>query len=289
MSYKLFFMILLSLLILSSCTQREDPFSLVYQDRVGDAAVIIAAHQMKDDPSFSGKHFSSGSLTAEALISGNADVATMGDAVAVTLAARYPETIILLGIHGGGIDRHRMVGRSDRPLKIGVKFGTSTHAALSSWLSYDADLIDLSPSLQLSALESGEIDALAASEPTPSIAMNRLEGMKDFSLALPDKIYPLVLVTTKKTLKDKPEQIARFIDEIKKAEKLLEGPLDRDTEELLLSVTGLDEEVLAVSRDFHQFNYEPVIEHLEELNTLAQFMVSQGSIPTIPDWQKVLP
>ncbi len=282
------FILIVTLTLLSSCFKQTEDFTLAYQDRVGDAAVIIAAQHLGDDPKFSGKHFSSGSLTAEALISGNADAATMGDAVAVTLAARYPETIVLVGIHGGGAQRHRLVGTSATPETIGVKFGTSTHAALSSWLTYEARLIDISPSLQLSALESGEIDALAASEPTPSIAMMHLDEMKDMSLELPGKIYPLVLVTTRKVLKIKSEQLDHLIDEIRRAEQTLQSPLDSATQELLVNITGLDQEVLSSSLAYHQFKYEPVTEHLEELNILAEFMASQGKIPAIPIWEDVL-
>jgi sulfonate transport system substrate-binding protein len=283
-----FFYLRLSLLIfslilsISGCSGRSETLSFAYQDRVGDAAAILAARELEKDDRFTLHRFSSGALTAEALISGSADAATMGDAAAVALAARYPGLVVLLGVHGSGAGRHKLVSPVDRPAVIGVKFGTSTHAALSAWLDYPATLIDLPPDLQLSALAAGEVAAIAASEPTPSLALSKLPGMKARSLEVPGRVYPLVLAANRRSLEKKPALLNELVSRITAGGEVLSRPLTPETLRLLETVIGLEGEILVSSLGSHSYGFSSMSHHRGELEELAAFLAAQGRIPAPP-------
>lgn len=276
---------------------KQDLPVFVYQDRVGDASAMITAAKLKDEGLFSVKRFSSGSLCAEALISGTADVATMGDSVAVKLVSRYPDKIVLLGVHGEGPRRHKLVSSSMEPKKIAVKFGTSTHAALQAWYEEQGVdlnspgapvLIDMSPSLQISALAAGEVDALAASEPTPSIAVNKIylsqgRDLEVTALESFGKSYPLLLVTTRKALADYEKQIAILKDALVLSAGRVLSELD-----FLSGITGLEKGLLEDILLFHSYGYSSVHQYKDELENLAEFLIAQGIINEIPEWSEVI-
>ena len=194
--------------------------------------------------------FSSGSLSAEALINGGADIASMGDAVAVSLASRYPDKIVLVAVHGTGAGRHRLAsafGDLSDVGSIGIKYGTSTHSALLAWMERsrvmtgDVSLIDLSPDLQLSALASGEIDALAASEPTPSIAAQRMNNITVTPIEVEGRSFPVVLVARRSSFLEKKDLIEELVSKIgEKGNRLAESVRpDSDSMGLLVQETGL--------------------------------------------------
>lgn len=281
--YPRFLLLIFSLLLgFSGCARTDETFSFAYQDRVGDAAAILAARELEPDDRFTLHRFSSGALTAEALISGVADAATMGDAAAVALAARYPGLVVLLGVHGSGAGRHKLVSWTDSPEVIGVKLGTSTHAALLAWLDYPARLIDLAPDMQLSALAAGEVEALAASEPTPGLALLKLPDMKALPLEVPGRVYPLVLAASRRSLETKPALMKELLNKISGAGEMLSRPLTPETLALLEKVTGLEGDILESSLRSHEYSFSPISRHRVELENLGQFLSDQGKIPAPP-------
>jgi sulfonate transport system substrate-binding protein len=300
---------LLALLAISVCMtvscSREDTRDLplfAYQNRVGDAAAIAAAASAEAERLFTTAVFSSGSMTAEALITGSADFATMGDAAAAVLAARYPEQVVFLAVHGSGALRHRLVIREQPPQRIGVKFGTSTHAALQAWLETEAaeelilgspqpQLIDLTPELLLTALDSGEIDAAAASEPTPSTALERIAGLTVIPLKLPGRSFPVLLAASRKSLERYPDEAQKLLDLLREGgRRAQEAAVGRDPETLALlsEFTGLEPTVLARSLFYHDTITAEVEPYREELEELSRFLLREGRIPVLPDWEKLL-
>jgi sulfonate transport system substrate-binding protein len=291
----LYFIAILSISLLVACSPEPEQLNVAYQNRVGDSAAILAAQQLNEDEAFSFSIFSSGSMTAEALLTGSADVATMGDAAAVALASRYPEMIRIIGIHGQGYQRHKIISTTKQPETIAVKFGTSTHAALTAYLKSQTEtrvpeLINLSPDLQIDALISGEIEAMAASEPTPSIALEKIIGAYSTPIILEDRNFPLAVVSTRGALEQKPELISEFILALKSASSELKDTesVSSQTRSLLSEVTGLEPGILMASLAEHQFEFSPPYEYIEELGSLSSFLVIQKQIPNLPDWEKVL-
>jgi len=287
----------LFLTTLLSAGGKGDILKVAYQDRIVDSALILAVHGIEASPradNYGFYRFSSGSLSAEALISGDVDVASMGDAVAVSLLSRYPDKLVVLGIHGTGPTRHRLVYAGSDPASLetlAVKFGTSTHSALMAWLDRNPEetgqvrLIDLSPDMQLSALASGEIDGFAASEPTPTIALNRVSGLNSLPLAVDGRAFPVVLVARKKTYSLKKEAIYEFIGEIEKAGEALENRTSLTEEQwgILTGETGLEKSLLNQSLSHHSFRYRKASDFQAELGELAAFLLEMGKIPQIPE------
>lgn len=283
----------------AACSGERNIPVLAYQDRVADASAILAVEFLRDSKQFSFTRFSSGSLTAEALITGSADFATMGDAAAVNIASRYPDSIVLLWVHGDGYDRHRLVSRTAAPERIGVKFGTSTHAALVSWLQSSSlwadgeplpQLIDMSPDLQLSALDSGEIEALAASEPTPTIALEKVSGTFAVPLIVEGRRYPVFLVSTRRALEKYPEAVQLLYEAMQysslRAARASAGG-DADALDILVTGTGLDRQKLDNSMRHHRFGLFSIDDYLGEMAELAEFMLGAGSISDVPVWSEV--
>ena len=156
-----------------------------YQDRIADAVSVIAVEK-----GFFGKEglkvkpmmFTSGPACTEAVVSGSADIGTMGDTTAVISIARAPVTII--ASHGGGEHRHRIIVKADSPIRsprdlvgkrVAVSKGTSTYGGFLAWARAKkldltkVQVTDLKPEDMGTALLSGAVDAAVASEPTPSV------------------------------------------------------------------------------------------------------------------------
>jgi sulfonate transport system substrate-binding protein len=275
---------------------KNDILNVAYQDRIVDSALILAVHEIKGSPRSGGYEFyrfSSGSLSAEALISGNADVASMGDAVALSLLSRYSDKLVVLGIHGTGPTRHRLVYAGSDPSsleRVAVKFGTSTHSALMAWLDGNPEsagrirLIDLSPDMQLSALASGEIDGFAASEPTPTIALARVPGLNSLPLAVDGRAFPVVLMARKKAYSEKRAAIEELIGEMKRAGDALDSrtALTGEQESVLTAETGLEKSLLDQSLAHHSFRFRRASDFRDEMGELSAFLLKMGKIPQIP-------
>ncbi len=192
--------------------------NLAYQDRVVDAAVVAAVENdlfAKNGVKVQGSLFKSGPECTEALIHGGVDLATMGDAAAVILLSSQGKSFSILVAHGGGERRHRVVAKLGvtNPMelqgkRVAVKFGTSTHTGLLKYLAKNNmqwELIDMSPSLQMTALSAGEVSAIVASEPTPSEAVAKMKGSVIADLGGLGNEYPVVLVASKKWLAQNKE------------------------------------------------------------------------------------
>ena len=179
----------------ASTVLSAEPIRYAHQDRVADAATIIAFRKgyfREQGLDLSPRRFSGGPRCAEALTSGRAIFATLDDTAAVIASANRPGALVIVCAHGGGQHRHRIVasarsgiqGPADLPGKrIGVKKGTSAHVGLMRFarhhgLDLAPNLVDLPVSQQLTALAAGQIDALVAGEPTlpsqkPAVTENR--------------------------------------------------------------------------------------------------------------------
>lgn len=181
-NYLLYEIFLLSL-FLTGCNQSNEKLVFAYQDRVVDTLSIIAVERGFVDKNVDSRIFSSGSQTIEALISGSADVASMGDSAAILLLSKYDDFVIIAS-QGNGSKRHRIIVANGitvnnwtdlKNKKIEMKKGTSTHGGFilksnEEGVQLSENIIDMNPSIQLIALATGEIDVMVASEPSPSIA-----------------------------------------------------------------------------------------------------------------------
>ncbi|MCP4692031.1 MAG: ABC transporter substrate-binding protein, partial [Desulfobacterales bacterium] len=98
------------------CAEGPGKIIFAHQDRVADAASIIAVNQgffKQEGLDVAGRMFTDGPSCAEALIYGNAVFGSMGDAAAIITLARSRGRFRAIASHGGGERRHRIIVRKD--------------------------------------------------------------------------------------------------------------------------------------------------------------------------------
>lgn len=275
------------------------PIRFAYQNRIGSAICILAVEKnffAEEDLPIKTYRFDSGPACAEALFTGSADIATMGDTTAI-LALVQNSNLTILTSHSQGEHRHRLVTRPDSPLKtvldcegktIAVKKGTSTHGGLLQFLAaHGMDentirLIDMQPSDMPDALSSGSVDAFAASEPTPSLAEER-GAIELATLGGIGNKYPILIMSNKAFVKAHPEQIQRFLNALKKAEIYIQEHPE-ETQKILSQTTGLSMDMTYKAMKRHVFTLTLDKEILASLKETTDFLVKQGRIARRPEF-----
>lgn len=179
---------------------------------------IFAAHGIAAEPVAVGP--GSGILSAEALFTGAADAAAMGDGPTLISCSRDPLPL-LLGAYIGAERQHRLVAREGVAItvpedligrRLGVHFGSSTHSGLLLLLRRrgilpDAvTLVNLNPKDMAAAMQGRQIDVAAASDPIPDLIQRTVAGCTpagDLSGLGTD--YPYCLVVSRRWVAAHPE------------------------------------------------------------------------------------
>ena len=299
------FLLLPLLLLLTCCSQQpEQPvITFAYQDRVADAASIIAVQQgyfSQEGLTVKGLLFSSGPACTEALTYGNANFGTMGDTTAI-ITASHGNAFTILASHAGGEQRHRLMVARDSSIsslaelqgrRIGIKKGTSSHGgfellASKHGLDFSEELIDMSPADQLLALASGELDAMVASEPSPSKAEADCFGRELTNLCSLGNSYPIFLLVNSKFAQQHPQVAAKMLRALSRASTFInEQPEQAAT--ILARQSGLPLPVVRQAMSYHR--YRPNLDEatLASLAVSASFLQRIGKIQAIPNWQQAI-
>lgn len=298
------------LVLASGCAQREPAPSkptqptvrFAYQDRVADAASIIAVENglfAEEGLAVKPLVFSSGPACSEALLAGSADIGTMGDTTAVIAVARSPVKII--ASHGGGEHRHRIIVAEGSPIhspadltgkRLAVKKGTSTYGGLLAWA--DSVKLDLSkvkvtemrPDDMADALLSGAVDAIVASEPTPSVVEQR-GGRELATLGGLGNNYPILLISRSDFLAAEPEAVKAFLRAIRRAALFIQDHPEQAAE-IIADKSGLPAEVAAQAMSHHYYSLQLDDDTRESLRAIAGFLVSQQMLETAPDFSQTM-
>jgi sulfonate transport system substrate-binding protein len=274
-----------------------------YQDRLGSVIPIVAVHNRffeAEGLAVTALQFNNGPACAEALYSGAADVAGMGDTAALILVSRNSDSRMLAS-HATGEHRHRVMVRSDSPWQtledlrgktIGVKKGTSTYGGLLLALAgagippEAVRIVDLQPPTLIEALAAGSIDAFAASEPTPSTAEAR--GARQLlTLGGLGNEYPVMLLARRQFVSANDEALQRFFRALKRAEAFI-ADHPEETAKLLAEQSGLDlpttRQVMA--RHVYRVRLDAAIG--SSLGQTAAFLKNEGIIENAPDLSAVV-
>jgi len=234
--------------------------------------------------------------SAEALATGAADIAAMGDAPAVISVSKYPQNKIVCA-YGGGAQRHRLMARngiqSPRDLegkKLGIQLGSSTHGCFLAWAKANGvaldkvEVLNLRPSEIPMAMDTGQLDAMAGSEPWATNT-ERQCGRKVHELATfrgHMGTSPMVIIVSKRTLEQKPEAVAKLVRALGKAVDWVNASHAR-TAAICAPLTGLslqDQERCTYTLIW-DLRWRP--EDAESLALAAQFLLEQGKITALPD------
>lgn len=77
--------------------------------------------------------------------------------------------------------------------------------------------MDIKPSLQLTALAAGQLDAMVASEPTPTQAEANGIGRQLSTLGGLDNVYPIFILVNRGFARENPGTVLKFLKAIKQA------------------------------------------------------------------------
>lgn len=243
---------------------------------------------------------SAGIAAAEALVSGSADVAVMGDVPAVfALASARP--CVLIASYGGGENMHSIIVSASSGIntprdligrRIGVHFGSSTHGAVYRYLQANnidpaaLTLVNVPQSSLVEALISGDIDALAASEPAPSLALDKASGSRLLStLSGLGNEYPLMLVASRDFADAHPEVIRMLVAGTRKAVDYINADPEASGSEVgTVTGTPVRLEQSTLRRLTWQVRLDQGI--LESLEQTAEFLHKTGRLKQVLDIRK---
>ena len=242
-----------------------------------------------------------GIQSAEAIMTGAADLGAMGDAPAIQLLAQSPGAkIVARYSYGEGM--HRLIAYNDIVLpadlegkKVGMQIGSSSQGAFLQWAGKNGVNIDnltvvpLNPSDMADAMKTRQVDAIMASEPFPIKVMAKC-GSTVHELGNSSGLgntYPLVLVASESALQNKREAVNAALLAIGKAIEMIWGDYV-GMATLCANKTGLtvDQQMGAMSDLTYELGFTE--EDLAGLNLTAQFLLESGKISSVPDFEERL-
>jgi sulfonate transport system substrate-binding protein len=281
----------------------EQPtIGFAYQDRIADAVSVIAVEKgffAKEGLAVKPLMFSSGPACTEALVSGSAEIATMGDTTAVISVSRAAVTIV--ASHGGGEHRHRIIVRKDSPIRkpgdlmgkqVAVSKGTSTYGGLLAWAhAKQLDLskvkiVNMKPEDMGTALLSGAVDAAVASEPTPSVIEEK-GGRELATLGGLGNNYPILLVARNGFLREHPEAARRFLCAMLAAGAYVRAHPE-EVAKIMSSKNGLSPAATVKAMKRHYYRVQMDRPTRASLKDTADFLVAEKILETAPDLTKAI-
>ncbi len=293
-----FTLILLTMISIPGQASADKPLRLVYSNKVCYEPFIIARAQnlfAKQGLNVEIKLVTGGIMAAESLMTGAADVAAMGDAPFLIAASRSPN-VELLARYGGGDKMHRVIATPQltdihqlEGARVGVQMGSSTYGAFLAWCEHVGvnpkriKFVSLSPLDMPQAMQSGQIDAMAGSEPWPSnveaACGDKVHELTDFSAL--GSSFPLVVAAKKDVVKERQAEIDSLLKTLEKAVTFMHDH-HQETVTAAAAAIGLPEQ--QQQQCTYQLNWGIGFTAQDEksLNMTAEFLETLGKIDRIP-------
>jgi NitT/TauT family transport system substrate-binding protein len=237
--------------------------------------------------------------SAEALATGAADIAAMGDAPAVISVSRNPQHRIVCA-YGGGAQRHRLIAKTTlsepqdlEGKRFGIQLGSSTQGCFLAWAKANGvdagkvNILNMKPSEIPLAMSTGQLDAMAGSEPWATNTARQCGGkvheLANFRGCMGTS--PVVILVAKRTLESKPEAVAKFVKALGRAVDWVNANHAR-TAAICAPLTGLS--LQDQERCTYTLNWELRWrdEDAESLALMAQFLLDHGKIAALPDLER---
>ncbi|HUT27711.1 MAG TPA: ABC transporter substrate-binding protein [Methanomassiliicoccales archaeon] len=273
--------------------------TIAYSEKVNYETLIVANEEgMFADHGLnvSTKLVTGGILAAEALITGSADLAAMGDAPAVQVITKVTGAKIVARFIGAA-GMHRIIAwnlilepKDLEGKKVGLQETSSSHGAFLQWCEVNgvnADnitIVPMAPSNIPEAMAFHQIDAMVGSEPW-AVNTENLCGDDVHELGNSSGLgstFPIVLVASEKALNDRPEAIKAVVKALDQSNQFIMENWD-DAMEICASRTGLsiaDQSRCSAMQFFEVgFNETDVL----SMNMTAQVLLDFGKITALPD------
>lgn len=236
-----------------------------------------------------------GISATEAIVSGSADVAVMGDVPAI-IALASAQPCVLVCSYGGGENMHSIIVSERSGIKtiedlkgkrIGCHFGSSTHGGIHLFLqkhglSSSVTLVNTPQKNLVEALVSGSVDAFAASEPSPSLALEKVSGARLLTtLHGLGNSYPLMMIASKSFADNHPEVLKILIDGTRKGVDYINNDPDKAGLEISAD-TGAPASSEQNTLRKLVWNVRLDKDILDSLEQTAEFLYSIGRLKNIP-------
>ena len=178
--------------------------------------------------------------------------------------------------------------------RIGVHYGSSTQGGIHRFLekhglSSSVKLVNTPQKNLVEALISGSIDAVAASEPAPSLALDKVPGSRLLTtLHGLGNDYPLMMVATKSFADAHPEALKALVEGTRKGVDYIKADPDTAGTELSAS-TGTPAKV--EQRTLRKLAWEVRLDDgiVASLEQTANFLNSIGRLKKVPDIRGMAP
>jgi len=230
--------------------------------------------------------------SVEALATGSVDLAVSGDAPVAILLARNP-SFPIIARYGNGVKMHRLIGDASiksaadlRGKKIGVQMGSSTSAGLYLWLKKKGlsakvvTIVPLSPPEMVSAIQSGQVQAVAASDPAPQKILKdkRFHEVADFSGL--GSSFPLIITANPKAAQNS-EAMKRFLRAVARgAVDIKSNP--GTTAKIIAPIVGLDSASTVAWMNHETWGIGWTGKDSAGVAIAAQTLLDAGRIPSMP-------
>ena len=136
------------------------------------------------------------------------------------------------------------------------------------------------------ALLSGAVDAIVASEPTPSLVEER-GGREIATLGRLGNTYPILLVARNDFLAAEPDTAAAFLRAMRRAARFIHDHPD-ESAGILAARTGLSTPVASRSMAHHYYALQLDDATRTSLNGIADFLLSQGVLDQPPRFAEAI-
>ncbi len=239
----------------------EDRVTVAFTDKSNYETLIIAKEKgWLEEAGIRHLHVMGGVGAMEAINTGSADMAATGDGPAVNALSRN-DNVKIVARFIGGEGMHRFIAHTDiqEPAdlggkKVGLQWGSSTHGAFLRWLA-DNDvqvnganennaskvtIVPLSPNLLHTAMNSGQIDAMAGSEPW-AINTERVMGTAVHEIGNSSgqgSTFPITLFATQRIIDRNPDAVQTMIDILVRSNQFIMDNWD-DAMQTLYPFTGV--------------------------------------------------
>ncbi|MBN1109283.1 MAG: ABC transporter substrate-binding protein [Methanomassiliicoccales archaeon] len=236
-----------------------------------------------------------GILAAEALLTGSADLAAMGDAPAVQTISHNDEVrIVARFIWSPGM--HRIIAWNDiiepqdlEGMRVGLQESSSSHGAFLQWCEsrgVNADNITFVPMIPSNipeAMASHELDAMVGSEPW-AVNTENLCGDDVRELGNSSELgstFPMLLLASERALESKGEAIMKVLEVLEKANRFINEEWDQAMG-ICASRTGLSLEDQSRCSGLQTYELGFNVTDVESMNMTAQVLLGFEKIPELP-------
>ncbi len=284
----------------------DDSVTVAFSDKSNYETLIVAKETgMLDEAGIKPYIVTGGVRAAEAMLTGSADMAAMGDGPAVNTVAQN-DNVKIVARFIGGEGMHRFIAFTDiespkdlEGKKVGLQQGSSTHGAFLRWLHANdvnvtgpnsVKIVPMSPTEIPIAMEAGvngerQIDAMAGSEPW-AINTERRCGSAVHEIGNSSgqgSTFPITLLATQRIIDRNPDAVRTMIDVLVRSNQFILDNWD-EAMEICYTRTGVasiaDQD--ACSRlQFYDVGFNET--DIQSLTMAAQVLVDFGRLSNIPD------